>query len=187
MNNISETITLEIATDADFKEIYGQMKKNFIPEEIRDEREAFEILNNPDYTLLHIIKNSTRVGFISLWTLKLSTFIEHLVIYEEYRNSGIGAKALAALSEVKDSLVLEAEHPISDIQKRRIGFYTRCGFSVIDEDYVQPPYREGDDGVPLLLLRKGGDADKREIRDEIYERIYGFVFTDDVIKRKGDI
>ena len=57
---------------------------------------------------------------------------------------------------------------------------------MIDEDYVQPPYREGENGVPLLLLRKGGNADGSEIRDEIYERIYGSVLTDEGIKRKGD-
>ena len=39
---------------------------------------------------------------------------------------------------------------------RRIGFYQRQGFKLWKNDYLQPPYKEGDDfSLPLYIMAHG--------------------------------
>ena len=71
-------------------------------------------------------------------------------------------------------ILLEAEPPLTEIARRRIGFYERAGFEIIDADYIQPPYEETGRGVPLYLMayNKGGIDTKSATR-----LLYGAVYN----------
>ena len=159
---------------SDFDTIYQSLENNFIPAERRDYTDAKALLNNPSFTIYHVNENGTNVGFVSVWTLDGFDFAEHFVIYENYRNQGLGAKTIELLKSRGKKLVLEAELPIDGIQKRRVAFYQRCGFVQNSFDYTQPPYRSGENGVPMVLMSYPSELENGEKTvKEIYKKVYG--------------
>ena len=161
-------------SDAEFDGVFDEMENNFIKEERRDREAARVLLGESRYTFFHVEDEGERVGFVTLWRLESTTFVEHFVTYEGYRNRGVGRRVLALLADTYGSLVLEAEHPETEMAARRLGFYGRCGFHRNDLPYIQPPYRDGGDGVPLILLSYPDPlADPRATAGEIYKTVYG--------------
>ena len=164
---------LKKVTKNEFDSIYREMQKNFIPEEIRDYGEAQKVMQNECYSLYHILCDDTRVGFISVWELPEFAFVEHFVIYEGYRNKGLGERTLAILKNKFDKILLEAEPPEDEIKTRRISFYKRCAFHENPHDYVQPPYRKGDFGTRLILLSYPEIlSDFESAKQQIYKNVY---------------
>ena len=107
-------MTLQKIQQSEFDEIYTHLENNFIPDERRDREDARALLENHAFSIYHIVKNCENVGFVSVWSFDKFDFIEHFVIYENYRNQGLGAKTLDLLKSRGKNLVLEAELP-SDI------------------------------------------------------------------------
>lgn len=145
-------MTLLPITQFEFDSVYTQLENNFIPDERRERKDARALLENPAFTMYHILKNNEKVGFVTIWELDSFDFIEHFVIYENYRNQGLGAKTLDLLKSRGKKLVLEAELPTDELQKRRVAFYQRCNFVKNQFDYTQPPYKKGGLGVPMVLM-----------------------------------
>ena len=137
---------------ADFNSFYSEIQKSFIEDERRDYKDARKLFCDGKYEILSLIYKQKRVGFISLWQLSDFTFAEHFVIHEEYRNLGLGAKALAELQRIYKKIVLEAEPPTEDVAKRRLGFYKRNGFVENEGDYFQPAYRKEGNEVRLVIM-----------------------------------
>ena len=150
-----------------------EIEENFIEDERRDRKEALEIINEKEYTVYSIYDESLCVGFITVWELSDFAFIEHFVIKKDFRNRGYGKAVIELIKKKFTRVILEAELPKSDIQKRRICFYERCGFLQNSFDYLQPSYREGGQKVPLVLMSfpslLGAPTD---VVREIYERVY---------------
>lgn len=123
-----------------------------------------------------ILDNSTPIGILTYWDLETFIFIEHFAIDYHYRNKGYGSKALSnLLNHLQRPIILEAEKPTSELSSRRINFYKRQGFIVQDFPYLQPPYREGDEWFPLLLMSYGFtdiEIDYTNIRNSIYREVY---------------
>ena len=156
----------------DFKNIYGEMESAFIKEERRTFDDAYAVLDNEKYTLYGIFCGGERVGFISLWTLRNVVFIEHFAIRSEYRNKGYGGAALDALKKCFPKMILEAEPPESEIASRRIAFYQRAGFVLIDGPYMQPSYHGGE-GVRLVIMSYPSSLDDfDETVKELYSTVY---------------
>ena len=93
-------------------------------------------------------------GLVSVWRFPQFTYIEHLCTAHALRGRGLGGAVLAALRAEGRPLLLEVEHPQGpdSMEQRRIDFYRRNGFGVLDYPYIQPPYAPGLPEVPLLLM-----------------------------------
>ncbi len=137
---------------ADFDSFYRELQKSFIEDERRDYEDALRLFYDGKYEIFSLLYEEKRVGFISLWHLPDFTFAEHFVIHEEYRNLGLGAKALTELQRIYKKIVLEAEPATEEIAKRRLGFYKRNGFVENEGDYFQPAYREEGNEVRLVIM-----------------------------------
>ena len=160
-------------TRSDFDSFYSLVKESFIEEERRDYPDALRLFKEEKYEILGIIHDGKTVGFISLWNFSDFVFAEHFVMYGEYRNLGLGSKTLKLLEEKYKRIVLEAEPPFADLQKRRLGFYKRNGFVENPGQYIQPPYRKGSDGVELVIMSypdalEDFNATIREIKSCVY-------------------
>ena len=142
---------IKIKSD-EFDDIYQQMEASFIRDEIRDYGDALALLEEPCYTLFHIVENGTHVGFISVWVFDGFAFAEHFVICAEYRNCGYGGRAIRLVAERFGTVVLEAETPETELAARRIAFYERNGFVCNRVPYMQPPYRKDSAPVRLVLM-----------------------------------
>ena len=125
-----------------------------------EERRQWESIVNPAVkgcpTLYAILSDGHIVGMATVWTFGCFAYIEHLALDESVRNKGLGSAALKAIIDTVDPLpvVIEAEPPTDDnpFAARRIRFYQRHGFAVIDPYYVQPPYAVGLPEVGLYLM-----------------------------------
>jgi hypothetical protein len=74
-------------------------------------------------------------------------------------------------------IVLEAELPLTEMAGRRVQYYLRNGFGMWSDEYRQPPYRAGDDYVPMCLMVYGNAQRNNPTREEavrtIYKEVYG--------------
>ena len=159
--------------ESDFDFVFRQMELNFILEERRDYQPAKSLLQNQNYTLFHIVEKQKKVGFISVWNLGDFFFIEHFVVYGEFRNLGYGSLALNLAKEKWGNLVLECELPNTEIAKRRMEFYKRNGFYQNLGEYYQPSYRDGGQGVYLAIMSYPKILDDfTKITTTIHKRVY---------------
>lgn len=152
--------------------IYEQMTQNFVIEEIRDFIDAQKVFDNEKYTIFHINENNINVGFMCIWTLQEFTFLEHFVVYQQFRCKGLGGLALDLLKNQSSPLVLECEPPITHMQIRRLNFYMRHGFHMYNFDYTQPPYRKHGVGCSLKLMSTQ-EIDFKKTVKELYTEVYG--------------
>ncbi len=115
-------------------------------------------------------------GFITVWNFGGYVYVEHFAVDSTRRGSGIGAAAMASLRELAGvPVVLEVEppgHP-DPMVPRRIAFYKRCGFALLDYDYVQPPYAPGLPSVPLCLMSTDSAIEASEIERTLHTKVYG--------------
>ena len=157
----------------EFDEIYALMQQSFIPDELRPREAALAVIEDPAYTIYHLVENGTRVGFITAWALEDFLFLEHFATYPHCRGNGYGKAALECILARVPLAVLEAELPQTPLQKRRIAFYERCGFVCNDIPYLQPAYSEKGAPVPLVLMSSGQRlADPHAAARAIYEKVY---------------
>lgn len=123
-----------------------------------------------------IIEDDGRIaGLMIFWDFEDFIYLEHFAIFPEMRNGGTGRRTLQLLSGTTDKpKILEAEPADNGIAGRRIEFYRRNGFEVIDQDYEQPSYRPCEEGMPLWIMSTViYDKEKtKEITDKIKKEIY---------------
>ena len=101
-------------------------------------------------------------------------YIEHFAVSHDRRGNGTGQNALRALMEMMPaSYVLEVEpKETGDIARRRIGFYSKLGFTPREEfDYLQPPYDDGLPEVPLTLMTTG-DIEPENAAKQLWDVVY---------------
>ena len=140
------------ASICDFEEIYREMQKSFIPDELRDKDAARQTFENESYSVYLALENGEQVGFITTWHFPDFEFAEHFVVYEKLRNRGFGKKILEKLTEKFPRVVLEVEHPTTEIAARRLAFYKRYGFCENPQPYTQPAYSPTSSEVPLIIM-----------------------------------
>jgi GNAT superfamily N-acetyltransferase len=167
---------LVVIKKEEFKSIYEKMTTSFASDEIRTLEDAYKILDVKEYKVFHLTLNNNNIGFITIWNLDTCTFVEHFVIYEEYRNKGFGGIAIDLINKEFNNVVLEAELGTTDLSKRRLGFYSRHGFKINDVYYIQPAYHNDKQPVDMHLLSYPDKlANINKVIKEIYKVVYGVI------------
>lgn len=170
-------ISLENKSDLEFVEkLYIE---SFPQEERRSVIKMHRLIVDESRFHFNVITDESdiRIGLITYWVFDSFIYVEHFALSSECRNRGYGKEALSALIEsVKLPIVVEIELPSSsDFAKKRLGFYERLNFVRWDFSYQQPPYEEGFNPVPMLLLTYG-DLDLNihydSVRDLLYTQVY---------------
>lgn len=114
-------------------------------------------------------------GIITVWKFNDFAYVEHFAVDPTKRGGGIGAQAIGELKHMLQlPVVLEVEpldHP-DPMASRRITFYERCGFTLLDYPYIQPPYAPGLPSVPLCLMTTDTGLDPSEISRTLHSKVY---------------
>ena len=167
---------LTLFNKANFTQFYNILTESFPPDEIRSEQEHLELLDRPEYTVWAVYDQQELQGFLTVWDLGDTAFIEHFAVRSDRRNSGLGSKMLKALSQkLGKQLCLEAELPETDMARRRLGFYCRNGFFVNHYPYLQPALEEGKNPVPLHILTTEAPLTEEtfiKLKAKIYKSVY---------------
>lgn len=133
----------------------------------------------PAFSNREILLRGEFAGFIGWWQLPGIVYIEHFAVRTELRGEGVGGRALDLVCRQQGALpiVLEVEPPeAGEVEARRVAFYERHGFRICRRRYMQPPYRNGEEGVELRLMFRGisdPDALFDSAMHEIHEKVYG--------------
>ncbi len=131
--------------------------------ERRDEEYQKRTLQRDNYSFYALWDGDCCVGFISVWEFEDVAYIEHFAIFEAMRGGGYGRETLTQfIKESKKPILLEVEHPDTEIAARRIEFYRELGFSLNDHKYEHPPY-QGDDFVSLLIMTYPSPISEQEL------------------------
>ena len=140
------------------------MHTAFPQEERRDTVQQREYSdNNLRFCNNIILENGNSIGMISYWTMGDFYYIEHFAIDPSLRNGGYGKR-------------VEVEEPNDEMSTRRIHFYKRLEFTLHKKPYMQPPYRKGDNGLPMLLMTYGDidmESDFEKVKKTLYKEVYG--------------
>lgn len=150
----------------------------FPPEEYRELEKQREYTDRMAHFHPHIIfDDHTPIGLITYWDFGYFYYFEHFAINPALRNGGYGQKVLNHLcNELHLPIVLEVEAPVEEMAQRRINFYKRHGFHLWEKAYLQPPYRTGDNFLPMHLMVHGNlacEKDFEEVKNLIYKEVYG--------------
>ncbi len=128
------------------------------------------------------------VGLLCYWDFGAFCYCEHFATDPSVRNCGYGSRILlSVLERIERPMVLEVEMPDDEMSRRRIEFYRRQGLRLWEGvEYVQPPYRNGGNSLPMLLMATSGldeSRDAAEVIRCIHRHVYGIRtgLLDDVV------
>ncbi|MBP7173134.1 MAG: GNAT family N-acetyltransferase [Cloacibacterium sp.] len=155
------------------QEIYISYCQSFPEDERRDFKQFQELFNHKKVDFLSIVQEEQNIGYLILWKLNNFAFVEHFEVFNEFRGQNFGTQILKEISEFYPRIVLETEpEHLHEVAKRRVLFYRRNGFDIIDYQYIQPSYSREKNALPLLLLANFATTNSKKYVDEIYSHVY---------------
>ncbi len=142
-----------IIKSSDFDPVSELYIASFPPEERRELSEIYQLISKGEIFIYQMIIAKNKIaGLCIFWTFDEFTYLEHLAVNPELRGVGIGEETISLLHKKSQVLLLETELPVDDISKRRIKFYERNGFKLMQRQYFQPSYGKGKPEVELKLM-----------------------------------
>lgn len=163
----------ELQTRKKISKIFYAYEKTFPENERRSKEQFLDLAENPNVFVFNAKNEDETIGYVVIWELKDFYFLEHFEVFEQYRNQKFGEKILEALKEKFDKIMLESEpDSLSEIAARRVRFYQRNGFGIIDKDYIQPSYSEGKSSLRLFLMSNFLPENLEQNIENIYEVVY---------------
>lgn len=162
----------------EYRFVEALMVRSFPPEEYRDLEELRRFTERNMLFCNNIVCDGAEpVGLVTWWNFGEFRYVEHLAMSPELRNGGYGGAVLELLqSLLPGPVVLEVEIPEEEMAVRRVEFYRRHGFVLWGSEYMQPPYRRGDEPLPMRLMVRGDldcGRDFDTVRGLIYREVYG--------------
>lgn len=164
----------ELQNRKKISKIFSRYEKTFPEIERRSKEQFLDLAENPDAFVFLIKNEDETIGYCVIWELSSFYFLEHFEVFEEFRNQKFGEKILESLQEKFEKIILETEpNSLSEIAERRLSFYQRNGFEVVEKNYLQPSYGEGKSSVNLFLMANFLPENLEILVNEIYEIVYG--------------
>ena len=162
---------------------HEELERVFSDSERRPLGAMLRLLEMGRYEALLAIEEGEPIGYAMLWLSEApdSALLEYLGVLRGKRNGGAGSQILTLLGERYQQLFGEAEAPDTGdpeedaLRRRRIGFYLRNGFRVLD--YMCALF-----GVRFHCLYRGPELDDRKVQ-ELHRRVYSDYFSQDHMER----
>ena len=157
--------------------VYQSYSATFPPDERRNFQQFQNLFRTPEAKVFSTEIAGCTTGYVIVWELSGFCFLEHFEIFEKYRGKKIGSMVLEALLAQYPTILLETEPAdLGETANRRVRFYLENGFSILDKNYMQPPYDEGKNTLNLWLMSNNTLADSAFCTQEIHRKVYGFGF-----------
>ncbi|MFC3746967.1 GNAT family N-acetyltransferase [Paenibacillus sp. GCM10012306] len=161
-----------------FDQVFEIMKQSFPETEYREYLEQKKLLSDPRYRLITEENEQNEViGFLAGWEFETFRYVENVAVSPNIRGGGIGKRLMERFMKQSDMpIILEVELPDDELKRRRIGFYKRLGFCLLDYPYVQPPLRVKQPSLPLQIMSYpvGLTLTQFEmVRKLLYKDVYG--------------
>lgn len=167
----------QISSAEDFRalKIHEAYCSTFPVEERRNENQFQQLFSNKKALVFSLVNGIDNIGYLIGWEMSYFIFVEHFEVFPEYQNQKFGSEILKELYRKYSKIILESEpENLNEIAKRRLNFYQKNGFSILKENYLQPPYENGKNPVQLWLLGNFQPENLDRIQEEIYDIVYCF-------------
>ena len=163
----------ELQNRKKISKIFSRYEKTFPEDERRSKEQFLDLAENPDVFVFLIKNEDETIGYCVIWELSNFYFLEHFEVFEEFRNQKFGEKILASLQEKFEKMILETEpDSLSEIAARRLQFYQRNGFEIVEKNYLQPSYGEGKSSLHLFLMANFEPENVETLIQEIHKIVY---------------
>ena len=112
-------------------------------------------------------------GLFVYWRFEEFYYLEYLAVYPEMRNRKIGQQVLDYIAaHLEGTRLMEVEPAETEMAARRVAYYRRNGYEVLDERYTQPGYRRGELALPLWIMGNRPTERLKEFEERIREEVY---------------
>lgn len=166
------------SSDKELQALTFLYREAFPEEERRDEEQLFRLIDQKEEMVFNAIESEGQLaGLFVYWKWKDFYYLEHLAVYPELRNQKIGQQLLDYVStHLKGDRFLEVEPPLNEMAGRRISYYQRNGYEVVEKNYEQPSYDGKRKGLPLWIMCNHKEVNPENaiqiIKEEAYRKNY---------------
>ena len=169
---------LKLLTKAELTALYGEhLTSDFPKSELKPLKGMLNLMDRGVYDPLLVTDNGEPVGYAMVWLPadRTGALLEYFGVLRGLRNGGIGSRILDLLTQRYGQIFGEAEAPTSenpaenDLRRRRIAFYERNGFRVLD-------YECALFGVHFNCLYRGPQTDDRVV-EAMHRGVYAAWFS----------
>ncbi|MFR3331981.1 MAG: GNAT family N-acetyltransferase [Odoribacter splanchnicus] len=176
-------VTLKRITQAEdeaFRQLTALYTEAFPVEERREIGQLEELLYAEPAMYFNAVEcDGQFAGLFVYWDFGSFYYLEHLAVFAEMRNKKIGQQILDWVKEQLQGVrLLEVEPAETEIATRRIHYYERNGYRILDRNYLQPSYVKGGKDFPLWVMgnESGQSAEVlnrqiQTIKDKVYYRL----------------
>ncbi len=155
----------------------AELTADFPRAELKPLKAMLRLMDMGLYEPLLVMEDGESVGYAMVWLPpdRDGGLLEYLGVLRGKRNGGLGTRVLDLLAERFGQLFGEAEKPNSPdpaenhLRRRRIGFYERNGFRVLD-------YECALFGVHFNCLYRGPQSDDRAV-EALHRSVYADYFS----------
>ena len=169
---------LKLLNQEELKRLYSnEMVFDFPKSELKPVRSMLRLMDMGVYDPLLVLEDGEAVGYAMVWLPadRSGGLLEYFGVLRGKRNGGLGTQILALLAERYGQIFGEVEAVDSadpaenDLRRRRIGFYLRNGFRVLD-------YECALFGVHFNCLYRGPEQDDRKV-EKLHRSVYADYFS----------
>lgn len=154
-----------------------EMVFDFPKAELKPLSGMLRLMERGHYEPLLALENGEAVGYAIMWLSgnERGALLEYLGVLRGKRNGGVGGRILSLLGERYEQLFGEVEAPDSrdpaenDLRCRRVGFYLRNGFRVLD-------YECALFGAHFKCIYLGEETNDRRV-ESMHRNIYASYFS----------
>lgn len=165
-----------------FQKLMELYTEAFPLEERREIVQLEEMLEAEPAMCFHAVRcDGELAGLVVYWDFGMFYYLEHLAVFAGMRNKKIGQQILEWIGgHLKGVWILEVEPEPGETEmaSRRIRYYERNGFRILDKNYLQPSYRPGGEEFPLWIMGNEPGQTQQEldrqiqvIKDRVYYRM----------------
>ena len=175
---------LKLLNKEELGELYTrEMVYDFPKSELKPVRSMFRLMDAGRYEPLLVTQDGEAVGYAMVWLPGAGQggLLEYFGVLRGKRDHGLGGQILDLLARRYGQLFGEAEAPdsedpaVNDLRRRRIAFYQRNGFRVLD--YTCALF-----GVRFVCLYRGPERDDRKI-ERLHRSVYAGYFSPEHMQR----
>lgn len=175
---------LKLLSKAELTALYREhLLADFPKSELKPLKGMHNLMDRGVYDPLLVTDNGQPVGYAMVWLSadRKGALLEYFGVLRGLRNHGVGSRILTLLTQRYGQIFGEAEAPTSDIpeendlRRRRIAFYERNGFRVLD-------YECALFGVHFNCLYRGPEIDDRVV-EAMHRGVYADWFSGGHLER----
>lgn len=165
-------ITLSRITNPEesrFKRLTTLYTEAFPSEERREIQQLEEMLLAEPAMYFNAVEcDGQLAGLFVYWDFGTFYYLEHLAVFAGMRNKKIGQHILDWVREhLKGVRLLEVEPAETEMAIRRIHYYERNGYHILDKQYLQPSYTAGGTAFPLWIMGNEIPANAAVLQEQL--------------------